>query len=264
MLSHRSPLYVTLVCISVLPCYGQTPLAKSFADMKSQDSQVATEARRRVALVFAQEMPIIEQDTQLLCGSLHDADAFIRRQAAALLGAIIVSAPEHSKVDVACFPDLIAASGDPDDTTRNDILYVLAMTPGGSPRAARDVFVKDLDSPNYRTSEVAAAGLLKSSGDRKQENEALVKAKLDSAPEGKQRLNVLFAIAGSRVQSEALFGSSRKFLSDADPDVQRAAFQAVAATGTKAEVAGIMRDVAASPSYSPEAKRQAKMILAQQ
>jgi hypothetical protein len=50
----------------------------------------------------------------------------------------------------------------------------------------------------------------------------LVKAKLDNAPDAKQRLNMLYAIGGSGVQSEALFGSSRKFLSDSNPDVQRA------------------------------------------
>jgi HEAT repeat protein len=75
---------------------------------------------------------------------------------------------------------------------------------------------------------------------------------------------MLYAIGGSGVQSEALLGSSRKFLSDSDPDVQRAAFQAVAATGTKAEVARIMGDVAASPSSSLEAKKRAQLILASQ
>jgi hypothetical protein len=264
MPNRRSLLCFTLCCISVLPCYGQTPLAQAFADMKSKDSRVASEARKHVALVFSQEVPTIEKDTQVLCGSLHDSDAFVRRQAAALLTALLLAAPEHSKVDVACFPDLVAASGDPDDTTRNDILFVLAMTPGGSPSAARDVFVKDLDSPNYRTSEVAATGLLKAGGERKQDNEMLVKAKLDNAPDTKQRLNMLYAIGGSGVQSEALLGSSRKFLSASDLAVQRAAFQAVVATGTKVEVEEIMRDVAASPSSSPEAKKWAQIILSRQ
>jgi hypothetical protein len=186
--------------------------------MKSKDPQVAEETRKHVALVFEQEAPIIEQDTQLLCSSLHDSDAYIRRQAAALLTAILLAAPEHSKVDAACFPDLVDASGDPDDTTRNDILLVLAMNPAGPPGSARDVFVRNLDSPNYRTSEVAAAGLLRAGGERKQDNETLVKAKLDNAPDAKQRLNMLYAIGGSGVQSEALLGSSRKFLSDSDPD----------------------------------------------
>jgi HEAT repeat protein len=264
MPNRRSLLSLTLSCTAALPCYCQTPLAQSFADMKSKDPQVADEARKHVALVFEQEAPIIEQDTQLLCSSLHDADAYIRRQAAALLTAILLAAPQHSKVDVACFPDLVAASGDPDDTTRNDILFVLAMTPAGPPGSARDVFVTNLDSPNDRTSEVAAAGLLRAGGERKQENEMLVKAKLDKAPDARQRLNMLYAIGGSGVQSEALLGSSRKFLSDADPDVQRAAFQAIAATGTKAEVARIMGAVAASPSSSPEAKKRAQLILAGQ
>ena len=263
MPKRRSLLCFSLYCVSVLPCYGQTPLAQSFADMKSKDLQVASEARKHVALVFEQEVPTIEKDTQLLCGSLHDSDAFIRRQAAALLTAIVLAAPEHSKVDVACFPDLVAASGDPDDTTRNDILFVLAMNPAGPPSAAHDVFVKDLDSTNYRTAELAAAGLLKEGGEQKQNNELLVKAKLDNAPDAKHRLNMLYAIGGSGVQSETLLASSRKSLSDSDPDVQRAAFQAVAATGTKAQVQGIMGDVAASPSSRPEAKKRAQAILAQ-
>ena len=165
----------------MLPCYGQTPLAKSFADMKSKDPQVADEARKHVALVFEQEVPTSEKDTQLLCGSLHDSAAH-SPSASALLTAIVLAAPEHRKVDVACFPDLVAASGDPDDTTRNDILFVLAMNPAGPPRAAHDVFVKDLDSTNYRTAELAAAGLLKEGGEQKQNNELLVKTKVDDAP----------------------------------------------------------------------------------
>jgi hypothetical protein len=124
MPNRRSLLCFTLYCVCVLPCYGQTPLTQSFADMKSKDPQVASEARKHVAMVFQQELPTIEKDTQLLCSALHDSDAFIRRQAAALLTAIVLAAPERSKVDVACFPDLVAASGDPDDTTRNDILFV--------------------------------------------------------------------------------------------------------------------------------------------
>ena len=264
MPNRGSLLILTLLCIAVLPCCGQTPLAQSFADMKSKDPRVAGEARKHVALVFEKEVPIIEQDTQLLCSSLHDSDAYLRRQAAALLAAILLAAPEHSKVDATCFPDLVATSGDPDDTTRNDILFVLAMNPTGPPNSARDVFIKNLDSPNYRSAELSAAGLLKAGGERKQDNEMLVKAKLDNTPDAKQRLNILYAIGGSGVQSEVLLGSTRKYLLDSDPDVQRAAFQAVAATGTKAEVAGIMGDVAASPSSSPEAKKRAQLILASQ
>jgi hypothetical protein len=150
---------------------------------------------------------------------LHDTDAFIRRQAAAILTAIVLATPEHNKVDVACFQDLVAASSHPDDMTRNDILFVLAMNPAGPPNAAHDVFVKDLDSTNYRTAELAAAGLLKEGREQKQNNQLLVKAKLDNAPDAKHSLNMLYAIGGSGVQSEALLASSRKFLSDSDPDV---------------------------------------------
>ena len=256
--------FLTLCCICAFPSYGQTRLAQSFADSKSKNTEVSDEARRNVAAVFSEELPSIEKDTALLCGSLHDSNVLIRRQAAALLAAIALTAPEHSKVDVACFPDLVSASGEADDTTRNNILVVLAMTPGGPPIAARRVFMQNLDSPNYRTAELAAAGLIKAGGERQQDNETLVKAKLDNAPDAKQRLNMLYAIAGSGVQSEALLASSRKYLFDTDPDVQRAALQAVAATGTKAEVAGIMGNVAASPLSSPEAKKQARMILATQ
>jgi hypothetical protein len=194
---------------------------------------------------------------------LHDTDAYVRLQAAAILTTIVLVAPEHNKVDVACFQDLVAAAGDPDDMTRNDILFVLAMNPAGPPNAAHDVFVENLDSTNYRTAELAAAGLLKEGGQQKQNNELLVKAKLDNASDAKHSLNMLYAIGGSGVQSETLLASSRKFLSDSDPDVQRAAFQAVAATGTKAQVEGIMGDVAASPSSPPEAKKRAQAILAQ-
>jgi hypothetical protein len=50
----------------VLSCYGQTPLAKSFADLKSTDPKVADEARKHLGIVFEQELPTIEKDTQLL------------------------------------------------------------------------------------------------------------------------------------------------------------------------------------------------------
>jgi HEAT repeat protein len=264
MSNRISLLFIPVFGFSLASSLAQTPLAQTFADIKSKDAEMSAAAERNVALVFQQELPSIEKDTQFLCGSLHDGNVLVRRHAAALLTAIVLAAPEHSQVDVACFPDLVAASGDTDDTTRNDILYVLAMTPGGPPAAAREVFVKDLDSPNYRTSEVAAAGLLKIGAEHKQDNEMLVKAKLDNAPDEKQRLNLLYAIAGSGVQSAALLESSRKFLVDSDPQVQSAAFQAVSATGTKAEVAEIMGDVAASPSSSPQAKKTARLLLGRQ
>ena len=49
MPNRRSLLSLTLSCMAVLPCYGQTPLAQSFADMKSKDPQVADEARKHAA-----------------------------------------------------------------------------------------------------------------------------------------------------------------------------------------------------------------------
>ena len=230
--------------------------------MKSKDPKVADEAMRNAVAVFSEEMPTIEKDTQLLCSSLHDAS--IRRQAAAMLAAIDFSGPEHSKVIVACFPDLLAAAGDPDNTTHTAILCALALTPGAPLSTARNVFVKDLNSPDDRTALLATVGLLKTGGERKQDNERLVKARLDNAADAGQRRNMLRAIGGSGVQSEALLGSSKKFLSDPDPDLQRAAFDAVAATGTKGEVAKIMSDIAASPSSSRAAKNQAQTILERQ
>ena len=196
---YERPYFVTLCCICALPSYGQTRLAQSFADIKSKDTEVSQEALRTVALVFSEEIASVEKDTALLCGSLHDSNVLIRREAAALLTAIAVAAPEHSKVDVACFPDLVSASGEADDITRNNILVVLAMTPSGPPIAARRVFMQNLDSPNYRTAQLAAAGLIKAGGERQQDNEIFVKAKLDNAPDAKQRLNMLYAIGGSGV-----------------------------------------------------------------
>ena len=87
-------------------------------------------------------------------------------------------------------------------------------------------------------------------------------AKLDGTSDPKQRLNMLYAIAGSGVQSEALLGISRKFLSDSDPGIQRAAVDAVGATGTRPEVVRIMSDLVVSPSASPEVKRRAQAIVA--
>jgi hypothetical protein len=66
MLNRRSVFCVPLSCVAVLSCYGQTPLAKSFADLKSTDPKVADEARKHLGIVFEQELPTIEKDTQLL------------------------------------------------------------------------------------------------------------------------------------------------------------------------------------------------------
>jgi hypothetical protein len=64
MLHRRNVLCVSLSCIAMLPCYGQTPLAKAFADLKSTDPKVADEARKQMIFVAERELPTIEKDAR--------------------------------------------------------------------------------------------------------------------------------------------------------------------------------------------------------
>jgi HEAT repeat protein len=244
-----------------LECMAQTPFEKAFADMHSSDPAMVNKARMSMALLAEQEMPTIEKDTATLCDALADPDAMIRLQASGILSTITLIAHEHNQVVVSCFPQLIAAASDPADRVRNNSLFALAMNPAGPPPQAHDVFVKSLQSSNFRTAEVGAAGLLKE-GTNAQANQSLVKKALDEAPDAKHKLNILYAISGSRVPSDDLFQASQKYLSDADPSVQQEAINAVVATATdKSKAITIMQNLEDSSSASMQQKKQAQAML---
>lgn len=245
-----------------LPGHAQTPLAKAFAEMKSSDPAVAQKARTNIINVFDRELPTIENDTSTLCKALQDSDSYVRLQAAGILVAIVRAAPEHNQVVLSCIPELLVTARDPADRVRNDSLWALAMNPAGPPPQAQKVFEDALHSVNLRTAEVGAAGLIREDGGRNTANHDMVAQALQQAPDSNHRVNLLYAISGSRVPSETLFRASRELVGDSDSDVQHAAIDALAASGTdKAEVAGALQSVEASPSATPAAKKHAEMLL---
>lgn len=260
----RIKLLVTLLLMLGLNwrCVAQTPLAKAFAEMHNKDPKVANAARESMNTVAEQALPTIEKDTSTLCNALSDPDPMVRQQAAGILQAIVLVAPAHNSVVVSCFPQLIVTAADSTDYVRNDSLFALAMNPAGPPVQAHNVLIKSLASSNFRTSELGAAGLLKEKGANAQANQSLVQKALEEAPDAKHRLNMLYAISGSRVPSEALFETSRKYLYDSDPRVQQEAINAVTATATdKSKVVTVMQNLAGSASATMQQKKHAEAIL---
>jgi hypothetical protein len=255
---------------------AETPLAQAFADLRSGDPKLIGKWNNgdQLVLLVEKELPTIEKDTATICGALADPNPDIRLRASAILTTIVIAAPQHNTVVQACFPNLIKAASDPVDPdrgkllslfppeqTRNNSLFVLAMNPAGPPPAAHDVFVASLQSSNYRTQETGAAGLLKESTNQ-EANQKLVLQTLDSAPDTKRQLNILYAITGARVRSDTLFEDVQKYLLDPDTDVQTEAINAVAATGKDhATVASVIQGVVDSPTATKEQKLRARMAL---
>ncbi len=245
-----------------LKCVAQTPLSKAFADMHSNDPEIVKKARDSMALLAEKEMPTIEKDATTLCQALTDKDSMIRQQAAGIIGAIVVAAPQHNQVVVSCFPQLLVTATDQTDYVRNDSLLALAMNPAGPPAQAHDIFVKSLSSSNFRTAQLGVVGLLKEKGLNAEANQELVRKALDEAPDAKHRLNMLYAIIGANVPSETLFQSAQKYLYDSDPEVRTAAIDAVGATATdKSRAIAVMQNIENSPSLDWEQKNHVKGVL---
>jgi len=240
---------------------AQTPLGMAFTNMKSSDPAVAKKAKDGLAMLLVQEMPTIEKDTAMLCSALSDADPYIRLQASGVLQTIVLAAPQHNQVVLACTSELITAAKDSTDRIRNNALFALAMNPSGPPKEAHAAFVDALDSANFRTSEIGAAGLIKERSNV-ETNHGLVEKALDAAPDAKHRLNLLYAISGSKVHSETLFEGTQKYLNDPNPDVQHAAIDAVAETGTDiSKITIVMQNLEASSSASMQQKKHAQAVL---
>ena len=130
---------------------------------------------------------------------------FLVRPSCFLLAAIALTAPGHSKVDVACFPDLVSASGEADDTTRNNILVVLVMTPVDLQWPHAGYLCRIWTHPMIELRNLLRLDSSKQEGSDSRTTKILVKARLDNAPDAGQRLNMPYAIGGSGVQSEAGF-----------------------------------------------------------
>jgi hypothetical protein len=253
-----------LCLIFPMSCPCQTALSKAFADIQSRDPATAEAAKSGIVQVMEKEMPTIEQDTALLCGALHSSDPYVRLQGAGVLATIVLAAPMHNRVVVSCFPDLITAAADSDDDVRNDALVALALNSAGSPPQAHDVFARAFTSTNYRTVELGAIGLLKEDGGHRTANRTLVEDALLATPDSRVKLNLLSAIRGSGVTSDALFESSRKFLSDPAPEIQIAAIKAMATTSTdKSQAVSVIKNFANTSSISLEVKRQAQGVINQ-
>jgi len=255
--------------------YAETSLTQAFADLRSGDPRgIAFFQNGHASPLLEKELPTIEKDTAAICGALADKDLFVRLQASAILVTIVMAAPQHNSVVQACFPNLIKAASDPVDQTsaqslkpfppeqtRNNSLFVLAMNPAGPPPAAHDVFVASLQSPNYRTQECGAAGLLKERTNQ-EANQNLVLQTLDSAQDAKHRLNILYAITGAGVRSDTLFEGVQKYLLDPDNDVQAEAINAVAVTAKDhATAASVIQGVVDSPTATREQKLRARIAL---
>jgi hypothetical protein len=255
--------------------YPETSLTQAFADLRSGDPRgIAFFHNGHANLLLDKELPTIEKDTAAICGALADKDSFVRLQASAILVTIVIAAPQHNSVVQACFPNLIKAASDPVDPasaqslkpspserSRNNSLFVLAMNPAGPPPAAHDVFFTSLQSPNYRTQECGAAGLLKERTNQ-EANQNLVLQTLDSAQDAKHRLNILYAITGAGVRSDILFDGVQKYLLDPDHDVQTEAISAVAVTAKDHDTAAsVIQGVVDSPTATEEQKLRARMAL---
>lgn len=253
---------------------AKTPLAQAFADLRSGNPKLIDKWNNggTLALLVEKEMPTIEKDTATICGALADPNPEMRLRASAILATIVIAAPQHNSVVQACFSNLIKAASNPPvqtsknslfppEQTRNNSLFVLAMNPAGPPPAAHSIFVAFLHSPNYRTQECAAAGLLRENTNR-EANQKLVLQALDNAQDAKHRLNILYAIAGAGVRSDILFDDAQKYLFGPNQDVQTEAINAVAATGKDhAAVASALQAVVDSPTATKEQKLRARMVL---
>lgn len=245
-----------------LQLQAQTPLSKDFADMKSGDTATVNKAQEDFVTVLVQELPTIEKDSAMLCKALSDPDPNIRGFAAGVYTTIVLAAPEHNQVVLACIPALVTVGAQEKvDKTRNNALFALAMNPAGPPPAAHAVFVSSLQSSNFRTAEVGAAGLIRET-DNREENHKLVEQALAQAPDAKHRLNLLYAISGSRVPSDTLFQASQKYLYDPDLGVQQEAVKAVVATATdKSKAITVMQNLEESSSASAQQKKLAESVL---
>lgn len=253
---------------------AQSPLAQAYQNLRSSDPAKVEKAQRGMIDVVKHELPIIEKDTATVCNGLRDPDPYIRLQSAALLSGIVLVNKEHAGVVQACTPELVAEARDTPTQTfknpildnatqaRNDALFALAMDPLGTPPQAEAVFRDELKSDNFRSAEVAAAGLLRLQGPDAAANQKLVTEALKNAPDAKHRLNMLYAISGSGTRSDELFQATRQVVNDPDPQVQRAALDAlVKSAPDQSQAISALQNLQGSPTANATTKKFAEAYL---
>lgn len=250
---------------------AQTPLAQYFQLLRSKDPADAQQASKNWYALLTQEMPIIDKDSATVCNALRDPDPQVRLSASGVLVVIAVAKKEHAGVIQACIPELLVEARDlpmqkpkhPGDdlavNARNNALYALALNPLGTPPQAEAVFRDQLKSDNLRSAELAAAGLLRLQGPDAAANQKLVADALNSAPDSKHRLNLLYAISGVESPSDAVFQATRPALNDPDPEIQRAAVEAlVNSAPDKSQAISALQNLEGSPTAATTTKEMAK------
>jgi hypothetical protein len=232
---------------------------------------VVQHARKNAWSYITKEWPVLNKDTATVCNGLRDPEASIRLRAAGLLTVITVAKKEYAGVIQPCIPELLAVAGDksaskPKDPlddyvtrARNDALFVLALDPLGTPPQAEAVFRDELNSNNFRSAEVAAAGLLRMKGPDAAANHKLVAEALQNAPDAKHRLNMLYAISGVISPSDVVFQVVRQVVNDPDPEVQRAVVRAVFTSAPdKSQAVSVLQNVEESPTADWMTKKMAE------
>jgi HEAT repeats len=254
---------------------AQSPsLAQVFQNLRSSDPATRKKANESIVDVTVKEFPTIEKDEATICNALRDPDPYIRLQAAAIFSTIAHVQKKHASVIQDCLPELLAEARDTPAQTfkaaildhateaRNDALFALAMDPAGTPPQAQAVFRDQLKSNNFRSAEVAATGLLRMQGPDAAANQRLVTDALQSAPDAKHRLNMLYAITCSGTQSDELFQAVRQMVDDPDPDVQQAALDAlVRSAPDQSQAVTALQNLQDSPTASALTKEMAKGYL---
>jgi hypothetical protein len=236
---------------------AQTPLAQVFADLRSSDTAKVRKARDDIFSVLEQEFPTIEKDAPTICGALSDPDPYIRLQATAILSTVVQLAPSHNQLILACVPGLLVTAKDSVDNVRENSLFALAMNPAGPPPQAHQAFQDALESPDMRSVENGAAGLIRESDGKLSANHELVAKALSGARDSQHKVSLLNAMYRADVKSQTLFDAARSVLADPDPEVEQAAVYAIAASSPNdAAALGVLQNMKASASTAPEVRTQ--------
>lgn len=264
-------LTIVAICGAASSLSAQSPLAQYFQLLRSKNPADAQQASKNWYALLTQEWPIIDRDAATVCNALRDPDPQVRLSASGVLVVIAVAKKEHAGVIQACTPELVVEARDTptqtfknpiyDDATqaRNNALFALALNPLGTPPQAQAVFRDQLKSDNLRSAEVAAAGLLRLQGPDAAANHKLVAEALESAPDSKHRLNMLYAISGAGTRSDELFRAVRKVVDDPDPQVQPTALDALLASAPdKAHAISALQNLEGSPTASAETRKMAE------
>lgn len=249
---------IIVLCAGSCAALAQGTLGKAFDEMRGDPKKLTETAA--FSSVVMQELPNIERDSEALCKALTDSNPEIRLKASAIYLTVIEVEPEHAVISQECASGLLKAASENEDRVRNNALFVLAMNPLGILPGAEDVFKTQLTAANLRSAEVAAAGLLHTG---KEEDQKLVAQALQAAPDKAHQINLLYAISGSKIRSDALFRVSSGLLSNEHADVQEEAINAmVAAAPDPRALSSALERIESLPNASEASKKHAKQLLA--